>query len=60
MLSMLCPGKYSCEVVADKTFLTLIKDAHMQVVGQIWRRGGKGGGAFDLAILVLKLLVDSN
>jgi len=25
-------GKYSCEVVADKTFLTLIKEAHMQVV----------------------------
>ena len=26
-------GQYSCEVVADKTFLTLIKAAHMQVVG---------------------------
>eukprot|EP00090_Calanus_glacialis_P022022 TRINITY_DN33973_c0_g1_i1.p1 TRINITY_DN33973_c0_g1~~TRINITY_DN33973_c0_g1_i1.p1 ORF type:complete len:330 (-),score=19.64 TRINITY_DN33973_c0_g1_i1:402-1391(-) len=25
-------GQYSCEVVADKTFLTLIKAAHMQVV----------------------------
>ena len=24
---------FSCEVVADKTFLTLIKEAHMQVVG---------------------------
>ena len=27
-------GSYSCEVVADTTFLTLIKSAHMQVVGQ--------------------------
>ena len=26
----------SCEVVADKTFLTLIKEAHMQVVGE-WK-----------------------
>ena len=26
-------GSYSCEVVADSTFLTLIKSAHMQVVG---------------------------
>merc|ERR1719242_2040757 len=25
-------GSYSCEVVADSTFLTLIKSAHMQVV----------------------------
>ena len=35
-------GKYSCEVVADKTFLTLIKEAHMQVVGKIcsWCVGG--------------------
>jgi hypothetical protein len=32
-------GKYSCEVVADRTFLTLIKEAHMQVVGKaLWRR----------------------
>ena len=28
-------GSYSCEVVADSTFLTLIKSAHMQVVGKI-------------------------
>ena len=27
-------GSYSCEVVADSTFLTLIKSAHMQVVGK--------------------------
>ena len=28
-------GSYSCEVVADSTFLTLIKSAHMQVVGEM-------------------------
>ena len=27
-------GEYSCEVIAERTFLTLIKKAHMQVVGE--------------------------
>ena len=31
-------GKYSCEVIAEYTFHTLIKSAHMQVVGEIFKK----------------------
>ena len=34
-------GSYSCEVVADSTFLTLIKSAHMQVVGEMLNQNMK-------------------
>ena len=34
-------GQYSCEVVAENTFLTLIQAAHLQVVGMINLRKSK-------------------